>query len=52
MKTEEEKKNIKNKRNVFIEVPDRDEERGGERKFKINQINENYTTMYDEDKFK
>ncbi len=42
------KKGTQNKRNVVIEVPDRDEDR----KFKIDKHNEVYTSNNEEDKFK
>lgn len=49
MKAEDVKKTPINKRSVFIEVPDRDEDN---HKFKIPRTNDVYTNSYEEDRFK
>lgn len=46
------KKSPINKRNVVIEVPDRDDDRPEDRKFKQARTTDIYLTNYDQDKFK
>lgn len=46
------KKTVGGKRNVVIEVPDRDEDRVDDRKFKQGRTTDNYVSNYDDDKFK